>query len=161
MTATETRRTARLLAPVLVAGLLGLGPALAQEDFSPDAKPSRDPFVVLIEKPKPKRRPTKPTAFRPPPPTRKRIPPLVIKISALISSGDETMAVIEYKGADYVVGKGWDGTDEDGFDKRFKVVDVEDDKVIVFDKEAKQRRTIREGGGPGAGGGELSISAGG
>lgn len=160
----DPRKLARASAALVLAGLLGWMPTrVAAQDYSPDQKPSLDPFVILIEKPKPPAPPKQATVFRPPAPTVRQIPPLVVSINALISSGDEYMAVIEYKGNDYVVGKGWDGTGEKEFDGRFKVVEIEDDKITVFDTVAKQRRTIREGSSTASGGpdAELSIAPGG
>lgn len=148
----------------LAAGALALGLmtgiAGAQDAPAPGGKPSLDPFLTLIEKPERKAPPKQPTVFRPPPPTVERIPPLVVKMSTVISSGDEHMAVIEYKGQDYVVGKGWDGSGESDFDGRFRVVDVDTDKLVVYDTKAKQRRTIREEGAVPSSGGELEISPG-
>jgi hypothetical protein len=156
------RRTASgLIAGVMALGLLA-GVASAQDAAAPGGKPSLDPFLTLIEKKRKAPPPKKPTVFRPPPPTVARIPPLVVKMSTVISSGEEHMAVIEYKGQDYVVGKGWDGAGEKDFDGRFRVVDVDIDKIVVYDTKAKQRRTIREEGGGlsgSGGGGELSLTS--
>ena len=152
------RQIAALTAGVMALGLLA-GVAAAQD--AAGGKPSLDPFLTLIEKKRRTAPAKKPTVFRPPPPTVQRIPPLVVKMSTVISSGDEHMAVIEYKGQDFVVGKGWDGAGEDGFDGRFRVVDVDTDKIVVYDTKAKQRRTIREEGAVPSAGGELVITPGG
>lgn len=128
----------------LLVGCLGLAlvaPLQAEDELS--GKPALDPFVVLITKPKPKRPPKRPTTFRPAAPTRKRIPQLIIKIDSIISAGDESMAIIVHDGNEYIVGKGWDGDEVGKPHQRFKVVDVDDEKIVVFDKLAKQRKTIR------------------
>lgn len=140
----------RTLKGALLAGLtllvLGLPKAQAQVEAGGKAqKPALDPFVVLVEKPKPKRPVARPTVRRPSRPQAPRVPPLTIKIQTIIGAGDENLAVIEYKGNELIVGKGWPEGDEPppGWDKRFKVVEVSGEKMIVYDQLAKQRKTVR------------------
>lgn len=135
----------RALASAALLALLA-GAAFAQaEEPSADSKPALDPFVVLIEPPKKPPPPAPPRVITPSAPSKPQIEPLNIKYTAMIAGGDERLAVIEYKGNDYIVGKQWPPDDlvDGNFDKRFKVLEVHEDRLIVFDNKAKQRRTFR------------------
>ncbi len=140
MTRTTSHRA--LFRLVLALGLAA-GSVRAQAEYDPDAKPALDPFVVLIAPPPPPAPPPVQTTFQPQVQAAPQVPPLVLKIQTIIGAGDDNLAVIDYKGAEYIVGKGWEGADESNFDKRFKVVEVESDKMIVYDGHTKQRRTFR------------------
>jgi len=112
------RKSFLLIAPVLlVLSLAG----------SASASPALDPFVSLIERKKPEPRPTTPVVVKPRPPVKRGPPPLVIDVLARVGGADEEMALIAYKGGEFLVGKGWDGVGEDGFDGRFRVIEVEGD----------------------------------
>lgn len=107
-------------------------------------RPAHDPFATLIEKPtRDPRGPRLPQVNTPPPPPSKPAP---VQVRALghIEVGGERMVMIQYRGAEYVVGAGWKGEDEPGFDKRFKVVQVTAEGLVVYDSLRKERRTIRE-----------------
>lgn len=158
------RRTYGILTAVVLVGLLtlGTGPVLAQdddEDFgssapaveagdggspaSPDMgsgeyeKPVVDPFKILIV---PKKPPAPPVITRPnvsapsgPPP----VPPLVMKITAVAGEDPNFVAVIEYKGADYIIEKGWEAPD-----KNFKVRGIYADKLEVFYSKDQSVKTF-------------------
>lgn len=99
-------------------------------------KPVRDPFKVLIEKPKPQ----KPqNVYIPDPPRVKRqvIPPLNLKVTAIAGEGDKYVAVIRHKGSDFIVEKNWE--EENGL---FKVKRVTADKVEVFYSKTKKQQVF-------------------
>lgn len=137
MTSPDTRS----LALALVALLGALSPALATPDEA--SRPATDPFVILVEKPKP-----------PPPPVPDRTkvvlptlprkpPPVIVKLLTLVTAGKETLALVSYKGEEYVVGSGWNGADEEGFDRAFRVVSVGRDELVLYDSGREERKTVR------------------
>lgn len=153
------RRTYGILTAVVLVGLLtlGTGPVQAQDDddfgspaveatggsASPDLgsgeyeKPVVDPFKILIV---PKKPPAPPVISRPPvtaqsgPPP---VPPLVLKITAVAGEDPNFVAVIEYKGADYIIEKGWEAPD-----KNFKVRGIYADKLEVFYSKDQSVKTF-------------------
>lgn len=99
--------------------------------------PVLDPFKVLI---KPKVKPKAPRVRRPnvqrnqgPPP----IPALVIKVTAVAGEAPDFVAIIKYKGADYIVEK--DFKSKDGV---FKVRNVYADRLEVFYSKDKTVKTF-------------------
>jgi hypothetical protein len=109
----------------------------AQLEASDSGKqPVLDPFKVLIKppkKPKPAPRVSRPTVRRNPGPPP--VPPLVIKVTAIAGEEPNFVAVIKYKGGDYIVEPGQES--EDGV---FKVRQIYPDRIEVFyskDKSVK------------------------
>ena len=108
--------------------------ALAQYEAE-DKKPVVDPFKVLIQ---PKERvkkvvyTPKPRPKGPPP-----IPPLVLKITAIAGEAPNFVAVIQYKGQDFIVEKGWKPDD-----KNFLVRNIYADKMEVFYSKDKSVKTF-------------------
>ncbi len=115
-----------------------------EQDHSAARKPSVDPFASLIEKPKPPEPVRPPVVITPDTPKVKRVQALVLEISAVLSSEADRLALIEYQGQEYLVGKNWDGTSEKQFDGRFSVVEVHADSVVVYDTWTKTRRNFQK-----------------
>ena len=103
---------------------------------SEERKPVLDPFKVLIKKKKKKRRPVihRPIVRRSGPPP---VPPLVLKVSAIAGESPNYVAVIQYKGADHIIEKGWQSPD-----KNFLVRNIYGDKVEVFYSKDKSVKTF-------------------
>lgn len=130
-------RPARLRSSlVLSAVLLGLSfPAPTW------AGPHLDPFVSLVERPKRREKKREPIRVVPPTPVRKRVPALQLRVEFWVGDeAGEEAAVVSYQGQDYLVHPGWDGDGEDQFDGRFRVLEVEQGAVLVFDEKRKERR---------------------
>jgi len=110
----------------------------AQLEASDSAKmPVIDPFKVLI---KPKKKKQAPRVRRPtvqrrqgPPAT----PPLVIKVSAIAGEAPDFVAVIKYKGQDYIVETG-----DEGPEGMFKVRKVYANKLEVYYSKDKTVKTF-------------------
>jgi len=99
--------------------------------------PILDPFKVLIKpkvKPAPRvrQRPTVQRNQGPPP-----VPALVIKVTAVAGEDPDYVAIIKYKGADYIVEKGYESKD-----KVFKVRSVYADRLEVFYSKDKSVKTF-------------------
>lgn len=132
-------RIARLAALTLVFA--------AASQAAPDlgaAQPALDPFMSLIEKPVPRRDDIRPPVPVPLPPQPKAIAPIAVEVLALVRGrGDGTqMALIQYRGEEFLVRQGWDGAGETGFDGRFKVVALADDELVLYDLQAKRRQRV-------------------
>ena len=99
-------------------------------------KPVLDPFKVLIKKKKKKRRPVihRPVVRRTGPPP---VPALRLKVSAIAGESPNYVAVIQYKGADHIIEKGWQSPD-----KNFLVRNIYGDKVEVFYSKDKSVKTF-------------------
>ena len=151
-------RLAGALALVLCAGVLAPG-LRAQAEIDPNAKPALDPFVVLIEKPKPKAPRVRPTVRPVARQQAPRIPPLQLKLQTIIGAGGEFIAVVEFKNQELILGNDWDGSEEEPAVTRFKVVEISEEKLVVYDNMAKARKTFRLADEPGVDG--ISFSGGG
>jgi len=146
MTTIDTTSPPRPRYRFLLAALASAGLALAAPTAaSADTRPATDPFVVLLEPPARPAPPAPPpdvvTLPRPAPPP----PPLMIELLGFVQDGDsgEALAVIEYRGREYVVGDGWSGDPDDSrFDGRFRVVEVGREHLEVYDSRTQARKTF-------------------
>lgn len=99
--------------------------------------PILDPFKVLIQ---PKKKAVAPRISRPtvqrnqgPPP----VPALVVKVTAIAGEDPDYVAIIKYKGADFIVEKDWKSKDG-----AFKVRNVYADRLEVFYSKDKTVKTF-------------------
>ena len=123
---------------VLAAAFPASLPAQDLEAGDGGRKPALDPFKVLI-KPKKRPRPIRPIRVNrapvrqgPPP-----VPPLNLKVTAIAGEPPDYVAIIQYKGKDYIVEKGYQSTD-----KKFLVRNVYKDRVEVFYELDKSVKTF-------------------
>lgn len=90
----------------------------------PSAKPALDPFRVLIVKAQPVR---KQRTYVPKVRAAPVIPQLKLKVLAVAGEAPDFVAVINYKGQEEIVEKGYEPAD-----KAFKVRSISSDKVEVY-----------------------------
>ncbi len=105
-------------------------------DETTDNRPTHDPFKVLVKKP---RKPVPPRPIQPQVeyPKPQVVPPLNLKVNAIAGKDGNFVAVIQYKGSDYIVEKGWESED-----RNFRVMAINKDGVEVHYSKAKARRNF-------------------
>lgn len=94
----------------------------------------RDPFVVLVEAPKARTVQKPPETVLVPPPPPPAPPPLVVEVAAVARAPERQVALIRYRGEEYLVHPGWTGEGIDGFDGRFRVKAFETGMLVVEDR---------------------------
>jgi len=130
--------------------------AISEEDESSNAQvlsetnkfsagnEGKDPFKPLIVK-KPiqliQKEEKKREDQEPPKKQTEPIPPLVVNVSGICGNEGERLAMIFFENKPFVVHK------EMNVDGKFKVVDVLDDRLVVFSFKEQIRRTFPIGGG--------------
>lgn len=113
-------------------------PALEQ------AEPARlDPFRCLIQEPPPPPVEVRPDITATPPPIVH--PALQLDVAAYGSEGDHSLAVLTYKGVQYLVEEGWESDDN-----AFQVKSIRSGEngavtVEVYDKTAQRLQTVTFG----------------
>ncbi len=115
----------------------------ANHKFNP-GKPSKDPFRPLVEKkvvlPPVAPPPTsagKPSAPPPPPPPK----PIQLFVSGICGNDADRLAMITFENKTYTVQK------DQVVEGKFKVVDILNDRVVVYSNKEQMRRTFPIGGG--------------
>ena len=117
----------RGVVPIFVLSIVSLAaPSLLDAyGYDENDKPILDPFKILVvRKTKATKKVYRPTPRRKGPPP---IPPLVLKVTAVAGEAPDYVAVIQYKGKDYIVEKGFKPPD-----KNFLVRTIYQDKIEVF-----------------------------
>jgi len=109
----------------------------ADSTIDADRKPVLDPFKVLIVPKKPVAPPVVHTPVVRSNPGPPPIPPLQVSLTAIAGEDPDFVAVIQYKGSDYIVEKGWEAPD-----KSFLVRTIYADKVEVFYNKDKSVKTF-------------------
>jgi hypothetical protein len=135
-------RLARITTLALVA-FVALGTAEAAPDWE-SRQPALDPFRTLIEKPKrPDPRPVDPVPV-PLTPRPAPIRPISLEVLALVRGerASSQMALIEYRGQEYLIRKDWDGSGESSFDQRFRVKELTGDELVLYDRQAKRLQRV-------------------
>lgn len=141
-----TRRSLTRWIGIAVLVLFVAGPALtlAQDlaDYSdPNKLPKRDPFLILIKPPPMPFAPIKPvTSSAPPPPPAPK--PAQFKVNAIAGEAPQFVAVLSYKGKDYIAEPGWEPPD-----KAFVVKKIGPGKdgsigVEVLDRNTNRFRSV-------------------
>ena len=115
------------------------------EPFSPFVS-SKDPFKPIVEKkviappqrvqPKVvKTAPTTPQVPKAPP-----IKPIKVFVSGIVGNDDQRLAIIKFENNDYTV------TKDQIVDGKFKVVDIQSDRITVYSNKEQRRHSFKIGG---------------
>lgn len=104
-----------------------------------DSKDPKDPFEPTIEPPMPS---IAPQANIPKVEQRREIPPLPITVSFIVGSESNRLALLELNGTTYEMS---DGQSEPG--GLFKVLEVAETEVKIFDSRIQKNRVIKLTGG--------------
>lgn len=111
--------------------------------FEPfDAK--KDPFKAIVEK-KVVAPPVRPTVVRTPSPNERRpapppVKPISIFVSGIVGNEGQRLAIIKFENDELTVAK------DQIVDGKFKVVDIQADRVTVYSNKEQRRHTFKIGG---------------
>ena len=109
------------------------------------ANPKKDPFKPLVVKKvilppvrrrTPTRRTQKPSAPKPPP-----IKPIQLFVSGVVGNEGQRLAIVKFENKEYTIHK------DQVVQGKFKVVDILNDRVVVYSNKEQRRHTFRIGGG--------------
>lgn len=114
---------------------------LKAHSFTP-VNPKKDPFKPILQKkadmPQIRRPPpTKPTQPAPPPPPP--IKPLKLYVAGIVGNDSHRVAIVKYENTEYTISR------DQVVEGKFKVIEVQTDRVVVFSNEENRRHTFKVG----------------
>lgn len=110
--------------------------------FAPEI-PNKDPFKPIVEKkvvlpPVRTVQPvSKPTDSKPQPPPVK---PIKVFVTGIVGNEGQRLAVIKFEDEEHTV------TKDQIVDGKFKVVDIQNDRIVVYSNKEQRRHTFKIGG---------------
>ena len=116
---------------------------LPKSAFEP-IKPKKDPFLPLVQKrliTPPIRRRIRPRINRTFKPKAPPIKPIKLFVSGIVGNESNRLAIVKFEGKELTI---WKDKVVDG---KFKVVDILNDRVVIYSNKEQRRHTFRIAGG--------------